>query len=72
MLGSASVHAGIPPPLHLAPLGPGPPRAEHTGRYGQQAGGMRSTGMQFLLVMSVILFGWGGSPYRAPTPAPSV
>ena len=45
--GSASVHAGIP--THLPP-GPGrhhpPPRAEHTGRYGQRAGGMHPTGMQ--------------------------
>ena len=45
MGGSASVHAGIPPP---PPLGPGtpPPGAEHTGRYGQRAGGMHPTGMQ--------------------------
>ena len=80
--GSASVHAGIPPPTpsprtRQAPPGPGtppgtrhpkdqtpcnqappqdqtlpPPRpgiplgAEHTGRYGQRAGGMHPTGMQ--------------------------
>ena len=42
--GSASVHAVIPPPP-----GPGrhpPPRAEHTWRYGQRAGGMHPTGIQ--------------------------
>ena len=46
--GSASVHAGIPPPLEQTPsLGPGTPlRAVHAGRYGQQAGGMHPTGMQ--------------------------
>ena len=55
--GSASVHAGIPPPP-----GPGTPpwdqappiRAEHTGRYGQRAGGMHLTGMQFLLNSAAI------------------
>ena len=49
--GSASVHVGIPPPPDQAgtpPRGPGrhPPGAEHTGRYGQRAGGMHPTGMQ--------------------------
>ena len=37
------------PPLTRHPPGPDtppPPRAEHTGRYGQQAGGMHPTGMQ--------------------------
>ena len=42
--GSVSVHAGIPHP----PGGPGtpPPRAEHSGRYGQRARGTHPTGMQ--------------------------
>ena len=39
--GSASVHAGIPPPGADTP-----PCAVHAGRYGQQAGGMHPTGMQ--------------------------
>ena len=43
--GSASVHAGIPIPL--ARQTP-PPCAVHAGRYGQQAGGMHRTGLQFL------------------------
>ena len=42
--GSASVHAGIPPPGKETP-----PCAVHAGRYAQQAGGMHPTGMQFLL-----------------------
>ena len=52
--GSASVHAGIPthPPAPpgketLPPTGR-PLCAVHAGRYGQQAGGMHPTGMQFL------------------------
>ena len=53
--GSASVHAWIPPPPSGAgtpprtryPPGAGtPPGAEHTGRYGQRAGGTHPTGMQ--------------------------
>ena len=78
--GSASVHAGIPPPRQGRPPPPlarqtppgketppgkadppppwqgrpplarqTPPCAVHAGRYSQQAGGMHSTGMQFLL-----------------------
>ena len=42
--GSASVHAGIPPPEQA------PPCAVHAGRYGQQAGGMHPTGMQSCFV----------------------
>ena len=60
--GSASVHAGIPPPRSRhPPLGPGtpsppweqahpqqapPPEAEHAGRYSQRTGGTHPTGMQ--------------------------
>ena len=39
---SASVHAGI----HTPPPRSRPPAAEHTGRYGQRAGGTHPTGMQ--------------------------
>ena len=44
--GSASVHAGIPPPCPRDQVGTLLPGAEHTGRYGQRAGGMPPTGMQ--------------------------
>ena len=58
--GSASVHAGMPTPLARRPPSQGRPPARrppgketpcavHAGRYGQQAGGMNPTGMQFLL-----------------------
>ena len=50
--GSASVHAGIPPP-GADPPGADPPHeqttlpgTEHAGRYGQRAGGTHPTGMQ--------------------------
>ena len=49
---SASVHAGIPysPPQQDKPPWQGdPPCTVHAGRYGQQAGSMHPTGMQFLL-----------------------
>ena len=60
--GSASVHAGIPYPLERrhpwqdrhppwqgdSPWQGDPSCAVHAGRYGQQAGGMHPTGMQFL------------------------
>ena len=54
--GSASVHGGIPPhpwqgrpPWQGDPPGKAdPPCAMHAGRYGQQAGDMHPTGMQFL------------------------
>ena len=59
MGGSASVHAGIPPPGTRHPPTPWdqtpqdqtppwdqtPPRAEYAGRYGQPVGGMHPTGM---------------------------
>ena len=38
--------AGTPRDQTGTPPGPVPPRAEHTGRYGQRAGGMHPTGMQ--------------------------
>ena len=59
--GSASVHAGMPTPLARRPPSQGRPPGKETpparkppaqcmlGRYGQQAGGMNPTGMQFLL-----------------------
>ena len=59
------MHAGIPPGTRHTPPGtrhtpsdevsppepgtPPPPRAEHTGRYGQRAGGTHPTGMQSVL-----------------------
>ena len=59
--GSASVHAGIPPPRPcppgiMHPPGPcnppgtmHPPGTEHAGRYGQRAGGTHPTEMQSCL-----------------------
>ena len=44
--GSASVHAGIPPPWSRHP-----PGADHAGRYGQRAGGTHPTGMQSCLFL---------------------
>ena len=52
----ASVHAGMPPPPSKetlswqgrSPWQGDPLCAIHAGRYGQQAGGMHPTGMQFL------------------------
>ena len=49
-------------PSHPPPLGPGrhlpphptPPPAEHTGRYGQRAGGMYPTGMQSCFLLSFL------------------
>ena len=56
---SASVHAGIPhspPPARQTPLARRPPPCTvHAGRYGQQAGSMHPTGMQFLFDMCVHL-----------------
>ena len=68
--GSASVHAGISPPLgsrhappdqasprtRHPPPGPGiPPGTEHAGRYGQRAGGTHPTGMQSCFSFSRLL-----------------
>ena len=50
--GSASVHAGIPPPpgadppRSRHPPEQTPPTAEHAGRYSQRAGSTHPTGMQ--------------------------
>ena len=52
--GSASVHAGIPPPPRPGtlpdqahtPQTRHPPGTEHAGRYGQRADGTHPTGMQ--------------------------
>ena len=56
--GPVSVHAGIPtpwqgdPPARQTPPGEeDPPCAVHAGRYGERAGGMHPTGMQFLLLI---------------------
>ena len=58
------MHAGIlPSRTRQAPPGPGtprdqagnPPGAEHTGRYGQWAGGMHPTGMQSCFFLQMIL-----------------
>ena len=49
---SASVYAGIPPPLGADPLGADtpqsrhPPCTEHAGRYGQRTGSTHPTGMK--------------------------
>ena len=47
-LGRYPSRAGIPP-KGTPPLG-----AVHAGRYGQQAGGMHPTGMQFLLLVMIV------------------
>ena len=41
-----STGGGIPACTEADPPGADTPRAVHAGRYGQQAGGMHSTGMQ--------------------------
>ena len=73
--GSASVHAGIPPgtrhtppgtrhPLDQAPpLNQASPRAEHTGRYGQRAGGTHPTGMQSCIITAYIRSLWEGNVF---------
>ena len=57
--GSASVHAGIPPPgpgtsspqeQTLLPREQNPPSTEQAGRYRQCAGGTHPTGMQSCLL----------------------
>ena len=44
------------PPGKADPLARRPPCAVHAGRYGQQAGGMHPTGMQFLLTVILCMY----------------
>ena len=66
--GSASVHAGIPPPgpgtpPWIRPPRPGTPASpdqtppEHAGRYGQRAGGTHPTGMQAYIIIFLRFIG---------------
>ena len=60
-----------PTPSQGYPLARQPPSAVHSGRYGQQAGGMHPTGMQFLLRKTNSALGFiyiGVKPKATPLP----
>ena len=64
------MHAGIPPGpgthppgLDTPPNQAPPPRAEHTGRYGQRAGGTHPTVMQSCIITAYICSLWEGNVF---------